>query len=176
MQYERFPTLQLIFYLLLMMLFYVLETAHGLRLTIFGFRPELLCGFVAVVALMDGPLLGLIIGLLVGLLYDLGFVGAEGLYPIFFMLFGMAAGLFSQHFLRKIFPSVMLLTACEMLLLGLLRLPALTLLTEGVQPLLYLQQLCGETLLATALSLVVYLPVGHLSRRFRRIYQRRSDD
>ncbi|MGE4549487.1 MAG: rod shape-determining protein MreD [Intestinibacillus sp.] len=166
MQRERIPALKIVIYAALLVLLFLLETANGMPVRVFGIRADVLPCVMAAVALTDGPVEGCIIGILTGVLYDAGFAGAEGLYPLYFMLFGTAAGFFSQRYLRRIFPSMLLLTASAMLLLDLLRY-GFSLLTGKNGPfLLFFQAACGETLIAAAFSPVVYLIVRAVSRRF----------
>ena len=119
MRRER-PVLKTICYLLFLVLVYVIETAN-MPLALFGFRIDLLPCIPAAIALMEGPFFGGMFGLLTGILYDVGFVGVDGLFPIYYMLFGIAAGAVSMRFLRRMFPSMLLLSTCGMLLIGMLR-------------------------------------------------------
>lgn len=165
MQRERPQVVKVVFYLLFLALLYVLETSN-LPLRIFGFRIDLLACVPAAVALMEGPFLGGALGLATGILYDVGYVGVDGLYPIYYMLFGVLAGLLSARFLRKMFPSMLLLTTCGMLILGLMRDGFALLLYTGASFPLAFQSMCGQILVAIALSPLVYLPVRAIYRRF----------
>ena len=71
-------------------------------------------------ALLDGPVEGAVVGLLAGVLYDVGLVGMDGIYPIWFMLYGLLGGLISRTALAGGFLSMVLMNAFEMLLLGVL--------------------------------------------------------
>lgn len=165
MQRDRPPILKIVLYLLFVLLVYVLETAN-IPFRLFGFRIDLLPCIPAVIALMEGPALGGAFGLLIGVLYDVGYIGVDGLYPIYFMFFGILAGMVSARFLRKMFPSALLLTTCGMLVIGLIRYGfALLLLTGASLPLAF-QSMCGEILVTIALSPLVYLPVRAIHRRF----------
>lgn len=168
MQRERIPMLKLVLYSVLLIVLFVLETAHGIPLRVFGYRIDILPCVMAAVALMDGPVEGCILGVLTGILYDAGFSGPEGLYPLYFMLYGTAAGFFSQRYLRRIFPSMLLLTAGAMLPLDLLRY-AFSLLTQAGTPfLLFFQAACAETMIAVILSPLIYWIVRGISLRFER--------
>ena len=169
MQRERIPVLKMILYTVLLILFYVLETANGMPVRIFGFRADVLPCVMAAVALMDGPVEGCVLGLLTGVLYDVGFTGPEGLYPLYFMLFGTAAGFFSRRYLRRIFPSMLLITAASMLLLDLMRYGFSMLLGKNAPFLLFFQAACAETLIAAVLCPIAYLLVCAVSRRFERM-------
>ena len=162
---ERIPVVKIVCYCVLAVVVYVLETAAGLP-RILGFAIDLLPCVPAAAALFDGPVAGAVAGVVTGLLYDVGMIGVEGLLPVYYMLFGLLAGLLSRRFLGKMFPSMLLLTSFEMLLLGLLRGVAAMLLYTGAAPLRLFQSLCGGILVTALLSPLVYFPARAISRRF----------
>lgn len=165
---ERPPILKIVLYLLFLILVYVVETAQ-IPLAVFGFRVDLLPCIPAAIALMEGPALGALFGLFTGILYDVGFIGVDGLFPIYYMLFGIAAGVVSMRFLRRMFPSMLLLSACGMLLIGMIRYGISVLLVSRAPFLLAFQAMCGEILVTAALSPLVYLPVRTIARKFDRM-------
>lgn len=165
MQREQQPTAQIVCYLLVLLAVYLLNTV--LPMELFGFRLDLILCVPAAVALMEGPYLGLILGFAAGVCYDMAFTGVEGLYPIYFMIFGVAAGLFADRFLRRIFASMLLLTVTAVLGLAGLRLIGFFIFQERFSLVLYVQQVCGEALVTAVLSPVVYFPIRQLYRRFR---------
>lgn len=165
---ERPPIFKIVLYVLFLVLVYVVETAH-MPLRLLGFHIDLLPCIPAAVALMEGPALGGLLGLFTGVLYDVGFVGVDGLFPIYYMLFGIVAGVVSMRFLRRMFPSMLLLSTCGMLLVGLIRYGFSVLLFSGAPFPLAFQSMCGEILVAVALSPVIYLPVRTIARKFDRM-------
>lgn len=168
MQKEQPVIVKYIVYLLFLILLYAIETAN-IPLEIFGVRIDLLPCVPAAVALMEGPVLGGFIGFMTGMLYDIGFIGVEGLFPIYYMLFGIAAGALSMKFLRRMFPSMLLLNTCGMLILGLVRYGLSLMLISKVPFPLVFQAMCGEILLTIILSPIVYFPIRNIARRFERI-------
>ena len=56
-----------------------------------------------------------------GLLYDVSMSGPDGLYPLFFLAFGLLAGALSSLSLSRNYISMLMLNAGEMLVLDLLR-------------------------------------------------------
>ena len=167
MRRER-SVLKALLYLLLLVVLYVIETAN-LPLKAFGFHIDLLPCVPAAIALMEGPFYGGLFGLLTGILYDVGFVGVDGLFPIYYMLFGIAAGAVSMRFLRRMFPSMLLLSTCGMLIISLLRYGFSVLLFAGAPFPIAFQSMCGEILVSVVLSPVIYLPVRTIARRFDRM-------
>ena len=118
MQREHTTGVKILTYTLFLLVCYLLETATGLcRLQLFGVRIDVLCCIPAAVALMEDPAVGAAVGLMTGLLYDVSGAGIEGLYPLYFMLFGALAGAVGGRYLRRIWPSHLLLTAGGMLVL-----------------------------------------------------------
>lgn len=166
MQREQVSIPKIVLYAVLALVFYALQTSLFGTWSIRGFHIDLMPCFVAAAALLDGPMEGVIVGVIVGVLYDLGFVGIDGVYPIFFMLFGLIAGLLSRLTLSRNYVSMMMLTAGEMITLGLLRYFVYLLPQKGASFSLVLQQIIGGTLLACVLSFLVYWPICRLSRKF----------
>ena len=166
MQREQVCIPKMLLYLLLLTALYALQSSLFGTWSIRGFHIDLLPCFVAAAGLLDGPAEGAIMGIAVGVFYDLGFVGLDGVYPVFFLLFGLLAGALSRLTLSRNYVSMMMLTASEMLALGLLRYFLFLLPQKGASFGLVLQQLVGGTLLALALCFVVYGPMRRISRRF----------
>ncbi len=166
MQREHIPAGKLALYAAILVVLFVLESANGLPVRVLGQRVDILPFAVASVALLDGPVEGAIVGLLAGALYDLGFGGAEGLYALYYLLTGIAAGLLGQRFLRRVYPSALLLGTGMMLLLGLWRFVIIWVFGRTSEPLLYLQSMSGQTLVAALFSPIAYLAVRTVSRRF----------
>ena len=127
---------------------------------------DLLPALVVAAALLDGPVEGVILGVTVGLFYDLGFIGIDGLYPIFFVLFGLVAGVISQLTLSGSYVSMLIMTSIEMIVLGLMRFFVYLLPQAGASFALVLQQIIGGTVLTCVFSFAVYLPMHRISRTF----------
>lgn len=161
---ERPPIGQLACYLLILLAAYLVSTTTA-PLRVLGYRVDLICCVPAAIALMDGPYMGMAFGIAAGVAYDMALTGVEGLYPIYFMVFGVAAGLFANRFLRRIFPSMLLLTVASVLCLSALRLLGFFIFQQRFDLLLYLQRVCGQAMLTAALSPLVYLPVHAVYQR-----------
>lgn len=119
MEKERTNAWKMCGYCLFLLALYCLQTSRGTGQMIFGYRVDILPCVVATVALLEGPAAGMGIGLLTGVLYDLSLPGVEGLFPAYYFLFGLAAGLVAQRYLRKVYLSALLLSAVALLLSGL---------------------------------------------------------
>lgn len=166
MQREQISIPKILLYILAVLLLYVLQTSWFGTWSIRGYHLDLLPALVAAAALLDGPTEGVIVGVAVGLFYDLGFIGIDGLYPLFFMLFGLIAGAMSRLTLSGSYVSMLLMTAVEMLVLGLVRYFVYLLPQAGASFLLVLQQIVGGTLLTCIFCFIVYLPMRRISRIF----------
>ena len=154
MQREQLSIPKVVLYILFVLLIYVLQTSLFGTWSIRGYHLDLLPALVAAAALLDGPVEGVIIGITVGLFYDLGFIGIDGLYPLFFLIFGFIAGEMSR------------LTPFEMIVLGLLRYFSYLLPQAGASFGLVLRQIIGGTLLACLFCFIVYWPMQKISRKF----------
>lgn len=170
MQKDRTTTYKVISYTILLLVLYLLETATGLsQARLFGVRLDLLFSVPAAVALMEDPAVGAAIGLFTGILYDVSGSGIEGLLPLYFMVFAALAGGVSGRYLRRIWPSHLLLTAGGMLILRGLQFMLMALIGAGYPIMPFLKSMYGEILAAVVLSPIIYLPVYHLARRFDRM-------
>ena len=166
MQREYVSIPKIVLYILFALLVYVLQSTIYGTWSLRGYHLDLLPALVAAAALLDGPAEGVIIGVTVGLFYDMGFIGVDGLYPLFFLLFGYIAGEMSRLTLSGSYVSMVLMTAFEMVVLGLARYFAYLLPQTGASFLLVLRQIAGGTLLACLFCFVIYLPMQKISRRF----------
>ena len=155
MQRELISIPKMLLYALVTVLVYVIQTSVFGAHPLFGYHVDLLPAAVTAA------------GLLAGVLYDVGLVGMDGIYPIYFMLYGLLGGLISRTALAGGFLSMVLMNAFEMLLLGMLRY-FVQLMREGASFLLVLHQTVGGTLVACMLCFIVYLPMRRISRAFSR--------
>ena len=157
MQRELISIPKMLLYALVTILVYVIQTTVFGAHPLFGYHVDLLPAAVTAAALLDGPFEGAVVGL----------VGMDGIYPIWFMLYGLLGGLISRTALAGGFLSMVLMNAFEMLLLGMLRY-FVQLMREGASFLLVLHQTVGGTLVACMLCFIVYLPMRRISRAFSR--------
>lgn len=167
MQRDGKFVLKFICYGLLNILIYLLETGTPLhRAELLGVQVDVLACLPAAAALFEGPALGAAIGFLTGLLYDLAGNGLEGLYPLYYMLFAALAGGVSGRWLRRIWPSHLLLTAGGMLALRLIQFGLLAVIDSGFPALPFLQSMYAQVLVALLFSPVIYLLCRFIARRF----------
>lgn len=169
MQRDEKFVLKFICYGILAVLIYLLETGTPLhRVELLDVSVDLLSCVPAGVALFEGPALGAAVGFLTGLLYDLAGNGLEGLYPLYYMLFAALAGAVSGRWLRRMWPSHLLLTAGGMLALRLIRFGLLSIIESDFPSLAYLQIMYAQVLVALLFSPVIYLLCRFIARRFDR--------
>lgn len=169
MQRDGKFVLKFICYGLLTVLVYLLETGTPLhRAELLGVSVDVLACVPAGVALFEGPALGAAVGFLTGLLYDLAGNGLEGLYPLYYMLFAALAGGISGRWLRRMWPSHLLLTAGGMLALRLIQFGLMSIVESDFPALMYLQIMYAQVLAALIISPVIYLLCRFIARRFDR--------
>ena len=169
MQRDGKFALKFICYGLLTVLIYLLETGTPLRRAeLLGVGIDVLACMPAAAALFEGPALGAAVGFLTGLLYDLAGNGVEGLYPRSFMLFAALAGGISGRWLRRMWPSHLLLTAGGMLALRLIQFGLMLVVDSAFPALPFLQVMYAQVLVALLFSPVVYLLCRTIARRFDR--------
>ena len=80
----------------LMVLCFVAESSVGIRVSVFGAHIDFLPSIIAASGLFLGCPAGMVCGMLAGMLYDISGVGVEGLYPIYYMIGGIACGLYGE--------------------------------------------------------------------------------
>ena len=158
MQREHISIPKLIAYVLFSVIIFALQTGTFGGMRIFGSAVDLLPALVTEAA---------VVGLTVGICYDLSFTGVDGLYPLFFLLFGYAAGKLCQRLLTRNYISMLILTAFECVLLGLLRY-LFSLMHAGASFLIVLRQLAVGTVLTCLFCFIVYLPLRRLSGKSRK--------
>ena len=169
MQRDGKFVLKFICYGLLTVLVYLFETGTPLhRVELLGVSVDVLACVPAGVALFEGPALGAAVGFLTGLLYDLAGNGLEGLYPLYYMLFAALAGGISGRWLRRMWPSHLLLTAGGMLALRLVQFGLMSIVESDFPALMYLQTMYAQVLAALIISPVIYLLCRFIARRFDR--------
>ncbi len=167
MQREHISIPKLILYVLFSVIIFALQTGTFGGMRIFGFAVDLLPALVSAAALLGGPVEGAVVGVTVGLCYDLSLTGVDGLYPLFFLLFGLAAGRLCQRLITRSYAAMLILTAFECVLLGLLRY-LFSLMHAGASLLIVLRQLAAGTVLTCLFCFIVYLPLRRLSRQPRK--------
>ena len=143
MQREHISIPKLIAYVLFSVIIFALQTGTFGGMRIFGSAVDLLPALVTAAALLGGPADVVAVHAVhacVGICYDLSFTGVDGLYPLFFLLFGYAAGKLCQRLLTRNYISMLILTAFECVLLGLLRY-LFSLMHAGASFLIVLRQL-----------------------------------
>ncbi len=166
MQREQLSIPKMALYLIYAVIFYAVQSSLFGAWSFRGFHLDLLPAFVAAAALLDGPAEGAVVGIVIGLLYDVSMSGPDGLYPLFFLAFGLLAGALSSLSLSRNYISMLMLNAGEMLVLDLLRYFCYLLPQKGASFLLVLQQTVGGILMASVLCFIVYVPMRIVSRAF----------
>lgn len=78
--------------MLLLALAYIVQSSLGVRISIFSVHIDVLPIVIAAVGIVMGSGAGLACGLFAGLLYDVAGTGAEGLYPLYYLICGIACG------------------------------------------------------------------------------------
>ena len=111
MQRELISIPKILLYIAFTVFLFVFQTSILGAHPLFGYHLDLLPAAVAAAALLDGPVEGAAVGFTAGLLYDVGLIGVDGLYPIYFLLFGLAGGAFSRLALAGGFLSMIVLVS-----------------------------------------------------------------
>lgn len=160
--------LRVVLCVLLLFVAYLLESSLGARVSVLGVHVDVMPLIVAGAGGMLGAGAGMVCGLAAGMLYDLGGLTVQGLYPLYYMLWGIAAGIYGERHPERKFN--------QMLIIGTLMIAALA----GLRYLFYLQfitdsgfvffaqGIVAQILVNVVLSPLVFLLVRGAARCFRR--------
>ncbi len=163
-------------YAVLLLVVCVLQCSLGVRVTVFGAHIDLLPLILSATGVLLGPGAGLACGLAVGVLYDASGATIEGLYPLYYMICGMAAGYFGAHVRRHETIGVMLCSACMITLLSLLRYVFYFQFVSDTSILIFARDMAIQALLAIVLSPFVLMAVRRISGKRRHRSDRISTD
>lgn len=92
MKHNHFSVLRTVLCIVLLAAVYVLQTSLGLRISIFGAHIDLLPPLLAAAGVVMGSGVGMVCGLAVGILYDISGSGVDGVYPLYYMVWGISCG------------------------------------------------------------------------------------
>ena len=150
MKQNAFGGLRTVLCVVVLLAAYVCQTSLGLRVSIFGAHIDLLPPLLAAVGVVMGSGAGMVCGLVVGLLYDISGSGIDGVYPLYYMIWGIACGFYGErcrtHALRCTLVCAVGMTAAIALLRYLFALQFdgadLVLFARGLLPKLALMAVC----------------------------------
>lgn len=100
---------------------FVLQSSAGLHLAVWGTQIDLLPAITVCAGVTMGPAAGMVAGILTGLAYDVGGVQIEGLYALYYMFCGAAAGVVGRYALGRSLSTAALVSLCSVGLLSILR-------------------------------------------------------
>ena len=166
MQRERLSIPKIVLYILLALLLYVVQTTLFGAWSIAGYHVDVLPALVVAAALLDGPAEGMIVGIAVGPAVRSGLYRDRRAVPVVFPAVRAGGRAFSRMALSGSYVSMLLTTAFEMVLLGLLRYFAYCCRRRGASLGLVLRQVAAGTLLTCLFSFVAYFPMRRISRLF----------
>ena len=108
MQEKKRFRLRMTLYALVVLVLYLLQSARGTQLQVFGVTPDLLPFALCAVALFEGPYVGAAFGLGAGLLTSINSTAAEGLMALYYSLGCLGLGFFSTKYMRRVYPTLLL--------------------------------------------------------------------
>ena len=96
-------------YGLLLLLIYVLQSARGTAVSLWGLRVDLIPYFVMTLALFEGPYAAGGFGFFAGLLCSVNSPLLDGLLALYYGVLGALCGVFALRYMRRVLPSALLL-------------------------------------------------------------------
>lgn len=167
MKHNLSACLRTVLCVLLLAAAYVLQASLGLRLSVFGVHIDLLPLIVSAAGMVMGSGMGLVCGLAAGILYDVSGTGVEGMYPLYYMIGGIACGFAGERFRGRETRGTMLCAVCMITILALLRyLFYFQFGSTGI--LIFVRGMALQALLAVVLSPLVLFLVRKISGKKRR--------
>lgn len=152
---------------LLLVIVSIFQASLGLRLSLFGMHIDLLPLIVAASGVVMGPSTGLVCGLAAGILYDASGTSVEGLYPMYYMVCGIASGMYGEHYQRHDVINVMLCSMGTITVLSLLRYLFYFQFVNDTSILIFARDIAARALLALILSPIVLLIVRKIKGKER---------
>lgn len=160
-------TLRTALCVLLLLAAYLLQSGLGLRLAVFGVHIDLLPLIVAAAGVLMGSGTGLVCGLAAGILYDVSGAGVEGIYPMYYMVWGIASGFAGSYYRGRETRAVMLCAVCMITALSLLRYLFYFQFVNDTGILIFARDMLARALLAVVLSPLALALVRRISGRRR---------
>lgn len=151
MKWSAAAVLRTVGCILMLVVAYLLQTSMGVRISIFGTHIDLMPAIVAAAGVMLGSGSGLACGLAAGILYDAAGTGVEGLYPLYYMICGIACGYLGVRFRGREKLCTALATVGTVELLSILRY-LFYLQFEGSDALIFLRSIIVQGILAAICS------------------------
>lgn len=163
---DRYAALKYGGYALLLLGLFLLQSARGTALRLWGGALDALPFFVAAAALLEGPFAGGSLGFAAGLLLSVNSTMAEGLWPAYLGLFGVLFGLFGAYYLRPVILSALGGGLLCMSLQAAVKYVFYYRLVFRAGLGLALREFAGTLLLSLPVGALVWLAVRGIHRRF----------
>ncbi len=100
---------------------FVVESSLSIRISVLGAHFDLLPPLVASAAVCLGSPAGMICGIVAGLMYDCSGAEVEGLYPLYYMCWGILGGLIGERHRVRQLNTIVILSIAMTVLLSLIR-------------------------------------------------------
>lgn len=100
---------------------YVLQTSLGLHVSVFGTHIDLIPPLLAASGVVLGSGTGMVCGLAAGILYDISGSSVEGVYPLYYMVWGIACGFAGERYRTRELRCTLLCAVGMMAVIALLR-------------------------------------------------------
>lgn len=99
---------RMVLYALMLLVLYVLQTARGTRVHLWGATVDMLPFMLAAIALFEGPYVGAAFGFAAGLLTAVNSGAAEGLMALYYSVCCLGAGWFATRYMRRVYPTLLM--------------------------------------------------------------------
>lgn len=148
--------------LTLLVIFLIQTNSYGFSL--FGVKIDMIPAFICSVAIIYDYIFVASFGVIAGMLVDVSRVNIEGIFSVFYMLFGVCSGfLFKKYFSAKI-SAVILSTVICMLITSLMTYISHLLSMQGSDFLVFIKAMCSEILISLLFLPLVFYSISYFEK------------
>lgn len=137
---------------------------NSVGFSLFGVKIDMIPAFVCSVAIIYDYIFVASFGFIAGMLVDVSRVSIEGIFSVFYMLFGVCAGfLFTKYFSAKI-SAVVLSTIICMLITSVMIYISHLLSMQGSNFLIFIKVMCSEILISLLFVPIVFYSICYFEK------------
>lgn len=146
-----------------MVLCFIVESSLSIRISVLGAHFDVLPPIIAAAAVCLGCPAGLVCGALAGLLYDVSGASIEGLFPLYYMIWGIFGGLVGEKYRVRQLNTIVLLSVGMTTLLSVIRCLFYFQFVTDTGVIFFIKGMVAQALLTVIVCPVVYWAVQRIA-------------
>lgn len=148
--------------LILLIIFLLQTNSYGFAL--FGVKIDMIPAVICSIAIIYDYIFASSFGFIAGILVDVSRVSVEGVFSVFYMLFGVCSGfLFTKYFSAKISAVILSTTIC-MLITSVMIYTSHLLLMQGGNFLIFIKVMCSEILISLLFVPIIFYSISFFEK------------